>query len=255
MRNDTTAIRKRLVILGVLAVGLVLCVQIFVKRSNPYTFAASNSGVTTVTSQPPISNAAVLQNWLPQAVYDETLRRVYYYLSQNDLTPVSLSVKGTVSFSPNTYDFDLVTQPQNQSLGITVTVTNYDSVLSTAVTINTQLQTPQIPSNQQPGTTPRFSGTDALVNVGVTARQINSLQAALVKFSSTAASFDIDSVSIKSPPVNPNYTAPPTYAFIIRIDSTPYNAKLICPGLASAQLILNDQVTGRQVFDSGTISS
>jgi hypothetical protein len=135
-----------------------------------------------------------------------------------------------------------------------VAIDNFGGIISAAVSIDGQLQNLSLPSQSDNGT--RFSGFSTLVSQGVTAPEINGLEAAFQKYAPSAASISINSKSVAPAPYNPNETSSTiSYTFSVSIDNTTYTAKLYCPSLTTIELILNDSINHQQVFDSGLINS
>lgn len=253
MRNTPDkALIGRIVIIGILLIIALVCTGAYAsQQSTP----AANTSYGAASFTPPVTNPDVLHNWLPDSVYNYVIARLTDYLTSNNLLTSSMSVKGSVTLDPQTYDFDMAIQPQGKVISVHVSVQNFDGVLSTAVYLNGQVQQPVIPGTQtgsvQPANTPSFSGFDGLANAGVTVVQTEELQQAIEQFAPNASTVSINTGSIASN-IDPTDTTIP-YTFLLSIDSTTYQATLNCVGFAQAQLLLDDQ-SGHQVFHSEVLS-
>jgi hypothetical protein len=96
-----------------------------------------------------------------------------------------------------------------------------------------------------------ITGTDALINDGVSSKQIENLRAALKTFKPSVKTFDINTASIdlhSASRGNPQSTV----NFKITGDGTTYNAVLDYTDVNAIQLKLSDS-TGKQIFDSGVV--
>lgn len=245
--TNSSPLMRRLVVLGIAGAVLVISAVVYGLQANPYAPIQA-----AASYKPPLSNAAVLQNWLPPQVYSYTIARVDEYLRANRLSATSMTISSAVSTSIPTYNFNVVIEPQDQTLGVQVQVMNFNNILSTAVIINGQLQDTALPTSS-PSDSTTVSGVDALVSRGVTANEANNLQAAIQKFNPATTAITIDPTTIEHQ-IDPD-TGTNTYIFTVAINATSYEAKLTCPDGNSVRLLLTDPHSKKQVFDSGTVNS
>jgi hypothetical protein len=249
MNSGQSLLTPRVVWLVILAVILLGCVTVYDTRSSSFVQASPNPSF-----RPPLTNAEVLYNWLPSGVYAYTIARVDDYLRANNLAASYLTVRGQVTpLDQPTYAFSVEVEPEALSLIIGVSVSNTSTVLSTAVTINGQAQTPLIPSAQSAAGATSYSGFDALVNAGLTAIQSNELEQAIYSFAPSAGTVSINPTSINNGDIPAGGTTQ-TYTFSVTIDNKKYNATLSAIGLLEVRLQLTDPASSRQVFDSGVLS-
>lgn len=251
MPADNTPLIRRLITLGILLVALLVLLTV---NSTQRSYRVA----TTMPSySPPLLNAAVAQNWLPPTSYNYFITKLDNYLKTNSLAVSTMSVQGNVSVdrTNGTYNFTLLFQPQGRTHTISVTVQNYNGVISTAVAIDGQSTSQQTPpthtTNPTTNNPTQFDGFDGLINEGVTSDQANNLQTAFLKFAPKAATITIG-VTNSRHIIDPN-TGANTYTFSVKIDSKQYNASMNAPGLSSIELFLTDPQSGKQVFDSHTI--
>lgn len=250
--SQEQSLQRHLIALGAISLICLISITAYITRSNSFALAT-----TPESFHPVMTNGYILQSQMPADVYTYTVARLDDYLRANNLPASSLNIRGGLATDPSTYDFAVVTVPEGQVLNVRVEVTNFSPILSTAVLVNGQLQNPLAPGQAQSDAlnSAQVSGMDDLVNAGLTSLQATSLQAALQKFAPSASSITIDPSSITHLPIDSRgSTAIIGYAFTVKIDSKSYHADLRCSSLSSAQLILTDQ-GGKQVFDSGTITS
>jgi hypothetical protein len=249
MPDSNQAFIRRLVILGIMAVVLLICIVVYVSRPNSYAVVYPSNQ----TYSPPLTNAQILQNWLPTSAYNYTISNFDSYLKTNGTLASSMTIKNSsVRISGNgTYTFTIVLQPQLQTYSVGVSVSNYSGSLSTAITIDGQLQTPQIKTSGV-----IFNGTTTLINQGLTTQQVDAMEQALQKFEPGVLLFNINTSSITQLPINPDDPNPTIqYSFAFSANGTTYNAILNCPSLTSTELLVYSAKTSKQVFDSGTIVS
>lgn len=233
----------RMLVIWVLGVTLLIAVAVLITRPNDFA-----SGSTPATTQPPVTNPEVLRDWIPDSAYAYTVARIDDYLAANSLKVNSLTITNSVNTSSGSYDFHMITSPQTSLMNISVAISNFDSVLSTAVRINGELQTPQLTP-----TTIQFNGTSSLTDAGLTVGQVRATETAIQKFAPGASVVAFDTSHLSST-MDPN-TGVVTYTSTASIDQKTYATKIICSDLTSVELILTDQATHQQVFDSGTVNS
>jgi hypothetical protein len=244
------AAARRFVILVITIALLGIFVKVYTSTGN----RLSPPSYTAYSAEPPLDNPELIQNWIPATSYDYLRARLNDYLSANGLTARYISQKGAIDTNNGSYNFTLALEPQNQSLSMTVKIVNFNSIISTAVSINGVLQGPNGPaqsSNNAAG--PQYTGLDALTNSGVTDGQLILFKKAIRTFNASATSVAVDTLSVNVLPPDPNLTQS-IFTFTMSIGPTQYNARLICPDINSAQLILIDSGTHKQVFDSGTLN-
>lgn len=249
MDRDSNLGRRAWVLLG-LGVFLVISITWYATRPNSYALPTAS-----LSYSPAVTNPEVLQDWLPLSVYQFTLARIDDYLKSNGMLADYLTTSTTVDTSNGTYDFDVTVLPQRQTLHVSVKVTNFAPIISSAVAINGQLQNPVVlsPSQHYPGT-PQFTGFDSLINDGITASQGDELQQAFTSFAPSASAITINTNSIVPSTIDPNNpSSTNTYTFLVNIDNTGYNARLNCTGLTQIELILTSVTSHKQVFDSGIL--
>ncbi len=251
MYRDNQQFMRRVVILGIFTLILILSLIIYSARNNPYAPlepAASYS--------PPITNAVILQNWIPTGAYKYTLSRIYDYLQANRIQVSTLTIKGNVAVDESeggAYDFTVLLEPQNQTHNISVMINNINGIISNSVSIDGKQQGYLVPTQNSNGT--QFSGFDNLISDGVTDLQAQELQAAFQKFDANAKSVSVGANSISLPAINPNNPSlTNTYGFLVYIDGKIYQAKLNLIGINQVELFLIDSQTNKQVFDSGVFS-
>lgn len=242
---------RRIVLLGVLAVVLIVCLVIYGARNNPFAPVQPN-----VSYAPLLTNPEVLQNWLPSSSYKYTLAHINDYLQTNHIQVSTLSIKGNVVVDESNggaYDFTIQLEPQSQTHNISITINNINGVISNSVSIDGQQQGYLVPTQNNNGT--QFSGIDSLMSVGITALQAQELQTAFQKFDPSARNVNINASSIVLPAINPNNPSlTSTYGFSVSFDGKNYDAKLNVTGLNEIELFLSVAQTNKQVFDSGLIS-
>ena len=252
MNGSESQLNRRFVVICLLFIALFVSVTLYAAQGNR--FAAP---MATVPFRPPLINPEIIQNWLPSSAYTYTIARIDDYLQTNNLPATSMTAVDTVSSGSGRYDFSITILPQNETIGISIVITNYGgsgTSLGTAVTIAGKLQTPVVPGQSQAAapSTPEYSGFDALVSVGATAIQANELQQAIQEFRPSATIIRIDTTSITSMPSTDGSTV--NYTFPLAIDNKTYSAEFKAIGLARSQLILKDTQNSKQVFNSGTMS-
>ena len=250
MYQDNRPLIIRLIIAVILVVSAIILGAI---SSSARTLSAAQQSLSIY---PPMTNPAVMENWLPESSYIYTVARLHDYLATNGLLSSSMTAEDTVSPVSNSYDFVVTIQPPNRKLQVAVQVTNNDGIFSTSVGINQQLQRPRIPAASGAGAAgnPSYAGFDALASDGVGDLQANELAQAFYAFSPEADSISINTYSIRASQGVIGDNAVFTYTFSVGVSGRQYNATLRDYGFLQAQLILNDQKTGRQLFDSGIIS-
>lgn len=104
-----------------------------------------------------------------------------------------------------------------------------------------------------------YTGADALVNVGLSSSQLLDMQQGFFLYSKSVnkefLGVVIQTNSIVSGPYDSSLPNPvSSLMFGVVIDGANYNAKLVYSGLSSAELYIYEQATGKQLFDSGTLS-
>jgi hypothetical protein len=249
MYRDNRALNRRLTIIGVLFVGLLICLIAHDATGNQFSPAQPPESY-----KPPLINPELLQNWLPTSSYQYVISGIDNYLQAKQIQPSSMMVNSSVTLGTDAYNFTILLQPQNQTHNIAVTIDNFSGIISTALTIDGQLQNFSVPVQSSSGT--QISGLNALVSQGVTAPESNGLVTAIQNFAPSATSISINTKSITPSSANPNgATSTISYAFSISINHTTYHAKLECPSLTAIELFLTDPNTQKQVFDSGVIAS
>ena len=236
--------RRRLVVLGFLAIALLVCAGVYALRPNPY-----GAGNNAASSKPPLVNGDLLKAWIPASSYAYTLARFDDYLNQNHLRATALAIQGDVGVQQNGYAFTLSIQPQNRTLPILVTVTNTNSIISTAVTINGTVQAPAT----QPVAHPQYSGIGALNAAGLTASQISNLEYSFQQFAPSVSSFTVVPTSLAKR-VDPR-TDLPYYTFTLQADGKAYAARVDSYDPSTIELIVTDPQTNQAIFDSGVVNN
>lgn len=254
MQVDNNLFMRRVVILCALSLALVICLTVYGRRSNAFKQALSSTA-----SSPTLTNPEVLQNWLPASSYTYTLARIDNYLASDSITATSMKVQGDVSVSAlRVYDFTLLLVPQEKTYSVEVAVSNFNSIISTSVSIDGNQQGYVVPttSSGPTSTAPtQFTGINELVNQGLSAVQANALQTAFQKFAPAAGSVSVNTSSIKAVYSNSSSASTTfTLAYTVTIDGKQYNATIDAIGLTSVELLLTNQQTNQQVFDSGVIT-
>lgn len=236
--------RRLFIAFAAIAVLLLLSFTFYTVRSND--FAATQPPAST---QPAVANSYVLESQLPADVYRYTTARIDDYLSANGLTASTMRIDASVTTNnPYTYTFKIILLPQATTLNVGVQVSNFSSILSTAVYVDGQLQNPQVATQSSSGM--QVDNLSALSDSGLTTLQVNAFVSALQKFDPSANSASIDTSTITHKPG----TIPVTYTFNLSVSGTSYRATLRLPSLSSAQLLLKD-TNNKQVFDSGVVTS
>jgi hypothetical protein len=141
--NTKNGLIGRLIVLAILGISAIVSVSVYTLRNNAF-----KPATTTATAISQIANPEVIQNWIPSTAYAAMQARVSDYISNNNLKVTTIALKGGITFDPDTYDFDLALQPANQTIGVTVRVSNFSSILSNAILINGQLQTQTLKYSQ-----------------------------------------------------------------------------------------------------------
>lgn len=239
------AVLKRQVVLGIALFALLISLIIY--ATGEKTFPPLQA---TASTQPPLTNPEILQNWLPADSYKYTLARIDDYLNTNNTAVSSMTVRGDVRVWSGTYYFTVLLMPQNKTHDISVTITNYSSIISTAVSIDGQLQYPKVAASTS-GIA--FAGTDGLISSGFTVSEVTNLKTAFQKFAPNAQSITIKNGTIThKTDINTGSIA---YTFSADVDNQSYQAKVVCPDLTSITLTLTNPHTSQQIFDSGTVDS
>ena len=241
-RDFSNRVSHRLIILAILGLAFVGIYTTYVTQSNTF------NSIQPVSTILPLTNPEVLGVWLPESAYNYTLSRVNDYLNANNLTIDSATIENGVDTSTGSYTFNLMIQPQAQTLPVAVTISNFNGIISTAVTIAGHLQTPQIAATSDSAT---INGIDELVDRGITTAQVNDLRLALQKFNSGSATFDTANIRHSIDQT----TGINTYVMNVTISNKVLSAKIICPGINSLELILVDSNTQKQVYDSRVIDT
>jgi len=249
MPKDNQALTRRLTIIAGLFVALFVCLTIHGAVGNQFSPAQPSE-----SHSPLLINPELLQNWLPKSSYQYVISGIDNYLQVKGLQASTMTITSDITLGPDSYNFNVQLQPQNQTYHIAVMVDNFSGIISTAMDINGQLQNPTVSSQASNGA--QISGLGALVNQGVTVTEANDFVVAIQKYSSTVASVSINTDSITPSPPNPNGTPSIiTYTFTVSINNTTYAARLECPSLTAIELFLTNPSTNKQVFDSGVINS
>ncbi|HSW79683.1 MAG TPA: hypothetical protein VLG47_02800 [Candidatus Saccharimonadales bacterium] len=101
-----------------------------------------------------------------------------------------------------------------------------------------------------------FSGEDALLNNGFSTVQTLDLEQAFFRFKPSAQTVTIDTNSIQAVWHDPNSASPIfKLSFSVYVDGTSYDAVANYSNLTDLQLLLYDSVSGKLVYNSGTISN
>ncbi|HSX23980.1 MAG TPA: hypothetical protein VLE74_02660 [Candidatus Saccharimonadales bacterium] len=246
MQEDNRPLFFKAVVAFVLLIILIICFALS-KGNNKFTLP----GAASSTATPVVINAPVLQNWLPPVSYDYVLGRIGDYVNSSHTKLAYAEVQGDVSIkNERTYDFTLLFMPQKKKHAVSVKISNFDSVISTAVSIDGKVQGYGVPSANGAGTV--FSGTDALITKGVTSVQVKSLQGAFHTFAPTAGAVSIQADSIHGAPSSDSSSGVYIRTFKVKVDKKTYTAQLQTKGLISMRLLLQD-TAGKQVYDSGFV--
>lgn len=241
----------RIAALGVLTITLIILVRLY---------ATTNSYIlpTTPRTSPLITNPEILQDWLPSSAYTYTLNHIQAYLQDNAIRAASISVRNDNHSDSNGYAFILTLQPDNEILSVVTAISNAGGILSTAVTINGELQTDQLSSTRNStapngsSVTTTFDGQDELINRGATVDQVNEFQAAVQRFAPSANNVVINTDTLNSLLGTDGNI---TYSFELSIDGTVYHARLTCIGVTQSTLTLADPTNEHGVFDSGLMDN
>lgn len=101
-----------------------------------------------------------------------------------------------------------------------------------------------------------FSGIDALVQRGITAKQSANLRTLFFKYKQNAKAISIKTSSItQGPRDSSDDNAPFTLNFTVTIDSDTYDASIVYTDLENLELRLLDTQTGDQVYDATSVQS
>ena len=151
-----------------------------------------------------------------------------------------------VRLQPGTYQLAATDSGSHTSVVVTVykgrTTHSFLNVTSSATNGNTQpVRTVQDVN---------FSGTDALVNDGLTTDQLNEMEQYFFQFKSSANTVAIDPNTVQAGPHNPNVVSPFTLNFTVTVDSAPYKATVSYTDLNNVTLQLFNLQTGAVVYDS-----
>jgi hypothetical protein len=174
------------------------------------------------------------------------------YAKSQQIDADSITVRSAVANDQGAYGFTVSFDPAPDKYLVDVLINNFDSVLSTSVSVNGSTQQVSIPASS--GET-NYSGFDALLDHGLTSVQANNLQTAFAKYDSGASTISVDTSSV-STTMN-NGSSPPTQLmnFTATIDGKDYSASVDYTDLSSVRLVLYDQSSHKQLFDSGKINS
>ena len=238
--------RSQIIRLILVFILFVISVSLYAGRGNEYAAPTPKDDGINLT------NPLVLQNWLPTNSYNYTLARLRDYAQTRDISTKSITVASPVTTDGGAYDFTITYNPSTDKHVVLVYVSNFDSILSTAVLIDGQKQTISHTNATQSAV---FSGVDELVNEGLSSAQASSLQKALLQFKPGAHNFIIDTANVSQSSYNPdNPSQAQTFSFPIKVDGSSYNAKLDYTDLTAIVLQLEDN-SNKRVFDSGRVSN
>lgn len=107
---------------------------------------------------------------------------------------------------------------------------------------------------QKPGVLSlKYSGLDTLLDHGISSQQLDELQEAIHLYANSlkppTKEATVDTDSLRRPPRDPSADVFSLF-FTLSFDKVSYNAKIEYSGLTFMRLLLYDQKTGAQVFDS-----
>jgi hypothetical protein len=101
----------------------------------------------------------------------------------------------------------------------------------------------------------QFTGTNALLNNGLTVDQISNLKEAFFQFKKSAQTINIVPSSVEPGAHNANVDTSFTINFNVLIDSTSYKATIKYSGLDDTELLLYTPQNNTQVFDKIVVTS
>jgi len=251
MYQDNRQLAIRGVIAGIFTLTAIVGFALY-RQSNTYAPVHSN----TTTATPVITDPEILQNWLPDTVYQYTVARISDYLVANNLYASSLSARDRIVNGSGAYDFAVTLLPQNQTLDVSVSVNNLQGIMSTAVTIDGTLQQQLIQTVTNDGTSTgsstTYTGLDGLIEHGITTTEISELQSLLQKYAPASTSIDISPNTIQA-----SYdqdTGTMSYTFVVTINTSQYVAVFDAISTTQARLRIRDATTSQQLYDSGTVT-
>jgi hypothetical protein len=231
------------------SVGLFLvALGLYTTHKNPYAPQQPPSGAPALT----ITNQLVLQNWLPAKSYDYTVARLNDYAKSQQIDADSITIRSAVTNDQGAYGFTVSFDPAPDKYVVDVLVNNFNSVLSTSVSINGATQQVSVPTNT--GST-NYGGFDALLDHGLSSVQAKNLQIAFAKYDSGASTIAVDASTITT--TFDNSSSPPAQLmnFTTSIDGKNYSAVVDYTDLSSVRLVLYGQSSHKQLFDSGKINT
>jgi hypothetical protein len=238
---------RQLFTLTISVIFFLVALALYTTHGNPYAPKQPNTTPTLT-----ITNPLVLQNWLPTKAYDYTLARLNDYAKSQQIDADSITVRSAVANDQGAYGFTVSFDPAPDKYLVDVLINNFDSVLSTSVSVNGSTQQVSIPASS--GET-NYSGFNALLDHGLTSVQANNLQTAFAKYDSGASTISVDTSSVST--TMDNSSSPPIQLmnFTATIDGKDYSASVDYTDLSSVRLVLYDQSSHKQLFDSGKINS
>jgi hypothetical protein len=244
MQTSGVTLRQKVsLVLAVLL--LAISISLYAGRKNTYTLAAAPSNQLTLT------NPLVLQNWLPAKSLDYTVARLRDYSNAQDLEASSITVTSDVGDDHGAYAFTVTFDPEPTQYHVDVLVNNFNSAISTSVSIEGVRQNVSVPSSSQ---NTGFSGIDSLTTRGLTSIQGNNLQSAFIKFKPGARAVVIDTSTISASTAHSGNSFSQLMNFSVSIDSRPYTAQLDYTDVSAVRLKLFD-ADNNVVFDSGKVDS
>jgi len=100
-------------------------------------------------------------------------------------------------------------------------------------------------------------GSDMLTTKGLSNTQLEDFKQAIYQYSNSVKqkvnTVSIDASTIQRSYYDPENPSPTSFSFTLHINQSAFSAKLIYSDLNAAQLILVDNSTGQQVYDSGVV--
>jgi hypothetical protein len=242
---QTDQLTPRQLIAVVLAVlFFLISLGIYTARANPFAQKATTSQELTIT------NPLVLENWLPASVYRYTQARLTDYANSQQLDTSAISVVGPVINENGTYGFTVTFNPNPEKYRVNVLVSNFDSVVSTSVSIDGIKQTVLVPTTDGDTT---YSGFDSLINRGLSSIQAVGIQTALQKFSPGAGSMVVDPSNITTESTHDGGVFRQLMSFDIAISGKDYSAEVDYTDVSTVYLRLHDPSTHKLIFSSGKV--
>jgi Bacterial Ig-like domain len=243
-----------------IAVGFTLAVILLVialLRPGQLQVTGTNPDPTTINTTTPflkvtfnhqLSGSGLSVSSQPSVVTSSTVSGNTLTINLNQMMSAGTNYTVTINSISDTSNGQLT----NKVYSFTPTASSFANLPTDQQNATLQQQQNHPPSKANIG----FVGTDALLNDGVTLGQENDLEQAFFNFEPDTKAVVIDTTTITPIARDPNSADPgDSITFAVTVDNHPYNATINYSNVTVLQLLLVDQATGKQVFDSGNIDS